>query len=62
MEKIIRPNAEGFVVITTTKAEDDVVTIYEYENTNGCYVPPSTKLGLYRLGTQHSILITLIEQ
>ena len=41
-------NPEGFAVITATKAEDDVVTIYEYENTNGCYVPATpTKLGLY---------------
>ena len=41
-------NTEGFVLITATKAEDDVVTIYEYENTNGSYVPATpTKLGLY---------------
>ena len=41
-------NTEGFAVITATKAEDDVVTIYEYENTNGSYVPATpTKLGLY---------------
>ena len=41
-------NTEGFAVITATKAVDDVVTIYEYENTNGSYVPATpTKLGLY---------------
>ena len=41
-------NDEGFAVITATKAEDDIVTIYEYENTNGSYVPATpTKLGLY---------------
>jgi len=41
-------NTEGFAVITATKSEDDVVTIYEYENTNGSYVPATpTKLGLY---------------
>ena len=41
-------NNEGFAVITATKAENDTVTIYEYENTNGSYVPATpTKLGLY---------------
>ena len=41
-------NTEGFAVITATKAENDIVTIYEYENTNGSYVPATpTKLGLY---------------
>lgn len=37
----------GFVYITYNLAEDDIVKIYEYENTNGSYVPPTpTKLGL----------------
>ena len=41
-------NTEGFAVITATKSENDIVTIYEYENTNGSYVPATpTKLGLY---------------
>ena len=41
-------NADGFCVITATKQLDDVIEIYEYENTNGSYVPPTpTKLGLY---------------
>jgi len=41
-------NSEGFAIITATKEIDDVVTIYEYESTNGTYVPPTpTKLGLY---------------
>ena len=41
-------NTDGFVVITATKAQDDVIDIYEYETTNGSYVPPTpTKLGLY---------------
>ena len=41
-------NTDGFCVITATKELDDVIEIYEYENTNGSYVPPTpTKLGLY---------------
>ena len=38
----------GFVTVTTTKAVDDVIEIYEYESTDGSYIPPTpTKLGLY---------------
>tara|TARA_R110000851_G_scaffold76814_3_gene169042 strand:+ start:16317 stop:31109 length:14793 start_codon:yes stop_codon:yes gene_type:complete len=41
-------NTDGFVVITATKVKDDLIEIYEFENTDGCYVPPTpTKLGLY---------------
>ena len=41
-------NSEGYALITATKQQDDVVDIYEYETTNGSYVPPTpTKLGLY---------------
>jgi len=41
-------NDEGFAVVTATKAPDDIISIYEYESTNGSYVPPTpTKLGLY---------------
>ena len=41
-------NSEGFCVITATKQLDDTIEIYEYENTNGSFVPPTpTKLGLY---------------
>ena len=41
-------NTEGFAVVTATKNINDVITIYEYESTNGTYVPPTpTKLGLY---------------
>ena len=41
-------NTDGFVVITATKVKDDLIEIYEYENTDGCYVPPTpSKLGLY---------------
>ena len=39
---------EGFVNCTATKQPGDKLGIYEYENTNGSYVPPTpSKLGLY---------------
>ena len=38
----------GFVTITATKVVDDIIDIYEYESTDGSYIPPTpTKLGLY---------------
>ena len=41
-------NTEGYVLITATKQQDDIVEIYEYETTNGSFVPPTpSKLGLY---------------
>ena len=41
-------NDEGFAVITCSKQQDDKIEIYEYETTNGSYIPPTpTKLGLY---------------
>ena len=41
-------NEQGFVIITTEKQRGDTITIYEYETTNGSYVPPTpTKLGLF---------------
>ena len=41
-------NDQGFVVISATIANDDNITIYEFENTNGCFVPPTpTKLGIW---------------
>lgn len=41
-------NSEGFCVVTATKSIGDIIEIYEYETTNGSYVPPTpTKLGLY---------------
>ena len=40
--------SEGFVDVTAEKVPGDVITVYEYENTNGSFVPPTpTKLGLY---------------
>jgi len=41
-------NDQGFVVILATIATDDKITIYEFENTNGSFIPPTpTKLGLW---------------
>jgi len=41
-------NDQGFIIVTTEKQIGDTIEIYEYETTNGCYVPPTpTKLGLY---------------
>ena len=41
-------NDQGFVVISAELANDDTITIYEFENTNGCFVPATpTKLGLW---------------
>ena len=41
-------DSQGFVVISAEMQNDDIITIYEYENTNGSFVPPTpTKLGLW---------------
>jgi hypothetical protein len=41
-------DGQGFVVITSKLINDDIITIYEYENTDGCFVPETpTKLGLF---------------
>jgi len=39
---------QGFVVITAQISTNDKIVIYEFDNTNGCFIPPTpTKLGLY---------------
>ena len=41
-------NTDGYVLVTATKQADDIIEIFEYETTNGSYVPPTpSKLGLY---------------
>ena len=41
-------NSDGFAVITATKADGDLIEIYEYESTDANYIPPTpSKLGLY---------------
>ena len=41
-------NTDGYVLVTATKQPDDIIEIYEYETTNGSYVPPTpSKLGLF---------------
>jgi hypothetical protein len=38
---------DGFVKVTRNLVEDDEITVIEYNNTNGCYIPPTpSKLGL----------------
>jgi hypothetical protein len=39
---------QGFVIITAELQNGDTITIDEFENTNGCFVPPTpTKLGIW---------------
>ena len=41
-------NDQGFIIVTASKAQGDIIEIYEYESTNGSFVPPTpTKLGIY---------------
>ena len=41
-------NTDGFAVITATKVDGDLIEIFEYESTDGCFIPSTpTKLGLY---------------
>jgi hypothetical protein len=40
--------AEGFVNVTVDVQENDLLEIYEYDSTDGSFIPPTpTKLGLY---------------
>ena len=55
-------NSDNFCVINTALAVNDLVEIYEYESTNGNYVPSTpTKLGLYprykpQIYTDHTLI------
>lgn len=43
-------DSQGFVVISNTVAlaENDIITTYEYESTDGCFIPETpTKLGIW---------------
>ena len=41
-------DSQGFVKIISTLQNDDIVTIYEYDNTDGCFIPQTpTKLGIW---------------
>ncbi len=41
-------DSQGFVVISATLVNDDLITLYEFESTNGCFVPATpTKLGIW---------------
>ena len=39
---------QGFIVVLTAIANKDIITTYEFDNTNGCFIPPTpTKLGIW---------------
>jgi len=41
-------NTDGYIVVTATKVEGDLLEVYEYETTDGSFISPTpTKLGLY---------------
>ncbi len=41
-------DSQGFVKILATMQDDDTITVYEYDNTDGCFVPQTpTKLGIW---------------
>ena len=43
-------NSQGFILMTDSLefANDDIITIYEYESTDGCFIPETpTKLGIW---------------
>lgn len=41
-------DAGGFVVVSADIENDDIITVYEYDSTDGCLIPPTpTSLGLW---------------
>ena len=41
-------NSQGFVIISAALVETDTITICEYENTDGCFIPATpSKLGIW---------------
>ena len=41
-------NSEGFCIVDAGQQPGDIIELYEYESTDGAYIPPTpTKLGLY---------------
>ena len=41
-------DSQGFVKILAPMQDGDTVTVYEYDNTDGCFIPPTpTKLGIW---------------
>jgi len=41
-------NSQGYITITATIANGDTITTYEYDNTDGCFMPATpSKLGLW---------------
>ncbi len=43
-------NEENFFTVLSLLQEDDLLEVYEYDTTDGCFIPPTpTKLGIYPL-------------
>ena len=54
---------DGFIEVLTPIKENDILTVYEYESTDGCFIPPTpTILGLYpKFEPQKYLDTTLLE-
>ena len=54
---------DGFIEVLTPIKENDILTVYEYESTDGCFIPPTpTTLGLYpKFEPQKYLDTTLLE-
>ena len=54
---------DGFVEVLAPIKENDILTVYEYESTDGCFIPPTpTVLGLYpKFEPQKYLDTTLLE-
>ena len=54
---------DGFIEVLTAIKENDILTVYEYESTDGCFIPPTpTTLGLYpKFEPQKYLDTTLLE-
>jgi hypothetical protein len=54
---------DGFIEVLTDIKENDILTVYEYESTDGCFIPPTpTTLGLYpKFEPQKYLDTTLLE-
>jgi len=54
---------DGFIEVLTPIKENDIITVYEYESTDGCYIPSTpTVLGLYpKFEPQKYLDTTLLE-
>ena len=50
-------NDDGFLILNAGQKEGDTLEVYEYESTNGSFIPPTpTKLGLYPKYQPHLVI------